>query len=497
MNLDFDHKLFNPNFYHAIKYLSDNSLRYLFFFGGSSSSKTYSLVQAIVLLTIQDGRNSLIFRKVSASIKKTIYNDFKTVISTLQLSEYFDIQNFRIICKLNNAYIDFTGLDNPEKIKGISSYYRLMFDEITEGDIEDFKQLRKRMRGVEGQKLISTFNPIDEGHWIKTEIYDKLNLVSQPTIINNNPLTEVTSVMRADNYIFIRSTYLNNYYVVGSPCGKWGFKDTQTINDFEQDKILDYNFYRIYALGEWGKLTSGIEFFKQFNRENHVSYNNNSDIDDGEVLHISFDENVRPFMPMVIIKCNSETDTILVEDEICAASPHNNINDLLKIFSNKYKDKYSDKKIFVYGDATSRRNDARTEKGYNLYGIISTELKKLGFKYVDVRVPKSNPSVVQSGRFINKLLAGMVSNYKLLINSKCVNTINDFLYLKEDKDGGVLKERVKNKVDGTTYEKYGHNSDCVKYFLIYYLNDEYLKDQNKNTETSIFTISIDDDLIAF
>lgn len=489
-NIDFDKRLFNPNFHHAIKYLSDNTLRYLFFYGGSSSSKTYSIVQAILILTLQDGKNSLVFRKVQSSMKKTILNTFKVIINTHKLNNFFEIQDFKIKC-VNGAIIDFTGLDDSEKIKGIESYYRLFFDEITEGELEDFKQLRKRMRGIEGQKLIATFNPIDEGHWLKQDIYDKLTFESLPTIINNNPLTEVTEVEKCKNYIFVKSTYLNNYYVVGSPDGKWGFKDVQTIDDFEQDKILDYNFYRIYALAEWGKLTSGSEFYKHFKREIHVK---DLIVHNDLPLHISIDENVRPFLPLTV---NQVIDgEIRVIDEICGKNPNNNINDVIRMFANKYSN-WCNKKIFVYGDATSRRNDARTEKGYNLFGIMVEELNKNGFNDVTVRVPNANPSVAQSGRFMNMLLSGIIPGYKLLINSTCTNSINDFLYLKEDKDGNILKERVKNKTDGTTYEKYGHCSDSIRYYCSEYLKEEFNRIQNKNTSTEFFTINIDDDLLAF
>lgn len=492
--IDFDFRLFNPNFYHIIKYLNDDSLRYIFAYGGSSSSKTYSIVQAIVLLTLQDSKNTLVFRKVSATIKKTVYNDFKTVISSMKLNKYFDILDFKIKCKINNAVIDFTGLDDPEKIKGISSYYRLFFDEITEGELDDFKQLRKRMRGIEGQKFIGTFNPIDEGHWIKQSIYDQLPLINLPTILDNNPLTEVTEVQRASNYIFVKSTYLNNYYVVGSPEGyNFGFKDIQTINDFEQDKILDYNFYRIYALAEWGKLVSGTEFYKQFNRSKHVI--SDVEVDINLPLHISIDENSRPFLPLTISQVDDKYITVI--DEICGKNPHNNITDVIKMFVNKYGS-WRDKKVYLYGDATSRKVDARTEKGYNLFGIIYDELTtKHGFKDVVVRVPSCNPSVSQSGRFINMLLANMIEGYSLNINSICLNTINDFLYLKEDKDGKILKERVRNKQDGTTYEKYGHCSDSVRYFIIEYLRDEYNRVNNKNQESEFFTIEIDDNLLAY
>jgi phage terminase large subunit len=480
MNIDFNYKLFNPNFHHIMKCLGDSSLRYVFCYGGSSSSKTYSIVQAIIITTLQDGCNSLIFRKVQASIKKTIYNDFVSVINSLHLQDFFDIQTFQIKCK-NGAIISFMGLDDPEKVKGISSYKRIVVDEITECELEDFNQLRKRMRGVHNQKLILTFNPISDVHWLKTEIYDKLNLSSLPTVIDNNMLTQVAEVQRDKNYIFIRSTYLNNYWVVGSPIGNFGYIDMHTLNDFEFDKNNDINFYNIYALGHWGKLTSGGEFYKQFKSSIHIS-KEDLIIDLNHSLHISFDENVRPYMPMTI---NQYYDNIFrVVDEITASSPNNNIQDLIRLFVNKYSE-FKNKKIYVYGDATSRKQDARVEKGYNLYMMIINQLEENGFTDVELRVPSSNPSVAMSGTFINRILSNLYP-FSILISRNCKETIKDFLYLKEDKDGTILKERGKAS-DGTSYEKYGHLSDSVRYNITKLFYVEYQQLLNNNTQIQAYT----------
>lgn len=435
-------------------------------------------MQAIVIATLQDNQNSLIFRKVQASIKKTIFNDFIQVINKLKLQDYFTVLNFQIKCS-NGAKIDFLGLDDSEKVKGISTYKRIMVDEITECELVDFNQLRKRMRGIDNQKLLLTFNPISEQHWLKQDVIDNLNLTQLPTTINNNPLTEVTEVQRDNNYIFIRSTYLNNYYVSGSPDGTWGYRDEHTLQDFENDKLNDINFYNIYALGLWGKINTGGEFYKQFKTTKHI-LTDIINIDNEQPIHISFDENVRPYMPMTISQVVD--NNWIVIDEITAESPNNNIQDLLRLFINKYSN-YKNK-IYIYGDATSRKQDARVEKGYNLYMMIIKQLEDNGYTNLELRVPSSNPSVAQSGTFINRILAGLYS-FNIYVNNTCKETIKDYLYLKEDRDGNILKERGKAS-DGTTYEKYGHLSDSVRYTLIKYYWDEYQAFLNNNNTTKVF-----------
>jgi len=71
--------------------------------------------------------------------------------------------------------------------------------------------------------------------------------------------------------VVMRSTFENNFWVVGSPCGTFGFEDIQTLADFEDDRLNHFDFYRIYALGEWGKLNIGGEMYKNFKVDRHTA----------------------------------------------------------------------------------------------------------------------------------------------------------------------------------------------------------------------------------
>ena len=72
-----NHKKLNPNAFYLLKYLNDATLRFIILYGGSSSSKSFSVAQCILIQTLQDGENTLVMRKVGASISKTIYEDYK------------------------------------------------------------------------------------------------------------------------------------------------------------------------------------------------------------------------------------------------------------------------------------------------------------------------------------------------------------------------------------------------------------------------------------
>ena len=152
-----NYKKLNPNGFYLLKYLNDETIRFIILYGGSSSGKSYSVAQTILIQTLQDGENNLVMRKVGASILKTIYEDYKVAAIGLGISHLFKFQQNTIKCLVNGAKIDFSGLDDPEKIKGISNYKRVQLEEWSEFEHPDFKQLRKRLRGKKGQQIICTF----------------------------------------------------------------------------------------------------------------------------------------------------------------------------------------------------------------------------------------------------------------------------------------------------------------------------------------------------
>ena len=67
-----NYKKLNPNGFYLLKYLNDETIRFIILYGGSSSGKSYSVAQTILIQTLQDGENTLVMRKVGASIMKII-----------------------------------------------------------------------------------------------------------------------------------------------------------------------------------------------------------------------------------------------------------------------------------------------------------------------------------------------------------------------------------------------------------------------------------------
>lgn len=452
-DIEFDSDLFNDLFYHLQDDFANNDIRFIFAYGGSSASKTYTVVQLLIIRMLSLTDNTMILRKYGCDIKDSIYSDFQKIITEWELNHLFKFQINYIECLLTGAYIRFRGLDDAEKIKGLTGFKRVILEEISQFDEEDLKQIRKRLRGESNQQIIGLFNPISEDHWLK-KLFDSENL----TEIQTN--TNITSKHANNNFVVYKVTYLNNHFIVGDGKGG-GFIDKHTIADFEKDKIKDFNYYQIYGLGNWGRLRTGGEFWKNFNTNKHIE---NVNFNHEHPIHLVFDENVNPYITCLVWQIIGKQAIQI--DEICLEDPRNTRKHTCNEFIARYP---KVKGLFIYGDRTSWKADTGKEKGENFFTDILGYLRD--YK-PSLRLQSVNPSIVQSGGFINQIYADD-SDIKIIIGSNCKKSINDYTYALEDSDGTIKKTKVKNKVTGVTFEEFGHQSDCKRYLITVAFANEY------------------------
>lgn len=494
-----NYKKLNPNGFYLLKYLQDIAIRFIILYGGSSSGKSYSVAQTILIQTLQDGENTLVMRKVGASIQKTIYEDYKVAAKGLGIDHLFKFQQNTIKCLYNGAKIDFSGLDDPEKIKGISNYKRVHLEELSEFDEPDLKQIRKRLRGKVGQQIICTFNPVSETCWIKKKLFDteKWHDVSMTVEIAGKALpeelTKVKSIRmnstksilnprtrqieeHAPDMVVIQSTYLNNFWVVGSPDGTYGYYDEQCIADFEKDRLNDPDYYNVYALGEWGVIRTGSEFFGSFHRGRHSG--EHPYIPDLPI-HISVDNNVLPYISVSYWQVDLSTGIKIWQfHETCAESPNNTVKKSSKLVGKYLKDIGYCDKVYLHGDASTKAANSIDDEKRSWMDLFIDTLQKEGFEIED-KVGNKNPSVAMTGEFINAIFDEIVPGIEIGIDESCTVSIEDYMSVQKDANGAILKTKVKNKITMQTYEEHGHLSDTFRYVVADLCHEEYTAFSNR------------------
>jgi len=197
--------------------------------GGAGSSKSFSLCQLILYWLINfDHLKIFVCRKSQPAVRQSCYSVLSQLASDYGIRESIIEEKVHMNWYFGMNLLHFGGLDDPEKVKSVE-YNVIWMEEATEFTFADFKQLLLRLRAPQRggfqNRLIMSFNPVDEFHWIKKDIIDSKNYDVEE----------------------IHSTYLDN-----------PFLDTDARQDLKNLEMQDPTFYNIYTLGEWGRLENLI-----------------------------------------------------------------------------------------------------------------------------------------------------------------------------------------------------------------------------------------------
>ena len=204
--------------------------------GGAGSSKSYSSLQLIISeCSGVTGQSFLIMRKTMPALRMTTMRDFFNMLKEYKLYNPSNHNKTENTYYLNGNLIQFAGLDDVEKIKS-SAWNKILLEEANEFTWDDYLVLLTRLRGkvqlgATRNQIRLNLNPSDAQGWIPKNL---------PTL----PDTQ-----------FIHSTYRDN-----------PFLDEHYVKILTGLKDIDYNHYRIYALGEWGvlkgRIYSRFDFFE-------------------------------------------------------------------------------------------------------------------------------------------------------------------------------------------------------------------------------------------
>jgi len=244
----------------------------------------------------------------------------------------------------------------------------------------------------------------------------------------------------------------------------------------ESLKMLPKYQYKVFVEGEWDiSLKTGGEFYKCFELDKHVGH---CEYNPELPLHISWDDNVNPYLPVGIFQI--EGKAVRMIDEIAGVNPNNTIKAVCSEIKRKYMGHKSG--MFVYGDSTAQKDDTKIEKGYDFFRLVMEELREF---LPQRRVASSNPSVVARGMWINTFLETGRGGITFMINDSCKKAINDFINLKEAADGTKNKEM--ETVNGVRYQKYGHFTDLTDYLFCFAFAQEYAEYQRGGIVTNPMT----------
>ena len=386
----------------------ENYARTQIFYGGSGSGKSVFLAQRCVYDILKGGRNYLVCRAVGKYIKKSVWQEIKRVIQSWGVEHLFDFQIVQGIIECINGYqIIFTGLDDPEKLKSIvpskGALTDIWVEEATEVQAKTIKDLYKRQRGGDPEtpkRLSMSFNPILQTHWIFETHFSTVGWADDQTSYTSDTLS------------IQKSWYIHN---------KWLTPDD--IADLENE--TDQYYYEVYTLGNWGILGNVIfsnwsvqdlsDMHDQFTNRHHgldFGFSN----DPAALTNTHYDK---------------KRQTIYIYDELYETGLTNDVlaNDIIDMVG---RDR-------VVCDSAEPKSIAEIRK-YGISGAVGAQ--------------KGKDSIIHGIQWLQQ--------QTIIIDTKCVNTRNEFMQYKwkEDKNGKAMRQPIdynNHIIDALryAYEEYG------------------------------------------
>lgn len=186
--------------------------RFVVNIGGSRSTKTYSIIQLLIVKALESTEPLVIsiVRKSLPSLRISVMRDFLDILKQLDLYNAEKHNKTENTYLLNNTLIEFFSIDDAQKRRGTKRDI-LFVNEVNELTWEDFFQLNIRTT----QQVFMDFNP-SETFWYNDQIQNR------------------------DDVTIIHSTYKDNPYL-----------NEEQVNEIERLQFTDKQYYQIYALGEF------------------------------------------------------------------------------------------------------------------------------------------------------------------------------------------------------------------------------------------------------
>lgn len=255
MNIDLT---VNPRFEN---FLFDWNYKTYLLVGGYGSSKSYSIVQKLVLKCLSEKRKVLVVREVYDTHRDSTFSLFKEILEAMDLLAGSPKERFKKVVakespfKLtfpNKSEIIFKGMDKPEKLKSINGVSIVWLEECSEIKYAGYKELRGRLRHpTKSLHFILSTNPVGTENWVYTHFFKSVDDKGEQTVILDDEKLYRLKTLVHDGVYYHHSTADDNYFL-----------PPDYIEELEAMKGYDKDLWRVARQGRFG--INGLRVLPQF-----------------------------------------------------------------------------------------------------------------------------------------------------------------------------------------------------------------------------------------
>jgi PBSX family phage terminase large subunit len=346
---------------------------YNILYGGAGSGKSQTMIQFFLSELLSHGENDnetyVVLRKVAATIRTSVYMDFKNKIYEWGLSDLITAYDGIFEFRSRSNKIIFMGVDNPEKLKSLAQAKYIWVEEATELTKEDFIQVTLRLRGISKhqKRFFLTFNPVSDSHWIKERFFDKPPEVEK------------------DKILIMHSTYKDSTK----------FLDKEYPIRMEALKEVDYTYWDVYANGNWGVWDRETLYVQYFDPKNHVVEGYLRAHPDYP-LYLTFDFNITNTCVVIQFSKNAPGHNNYGTINVIKTYRHGDLGDLC----NMIKQEFPGMRYVVNGDPAGQARSAFTTANMSAYQLISNFMN---LPDMNLQIMRSSPSHLNT-RIIDTLV---------------------------------------------------------------------------------------------
>ncbi len=484
INIDYE-SVFLPCYHHLLNDGDKFNSQFFdidFLYGGRDSGKSRFIATiALISCMIMPYFKCLLIRKVHNTVRSSQFDLIKSIIEQWGIKHLFSINETRmeIIWKANGNGFYGRGLDDVGKIKSFNNPSHCWIEEGNQISSADFVVILTSLRADQRVKTWFSFNPECEVSYTEFWLYQDwfehspVNLswewIKAVEVNYATFLKFPDRVYEKDGKYYIdqhvratHTTYHDNPYCAPERIALY--------ESYKNSKNNAY-WYQTYTLGLWGYRRTGGEFWKCFDE---VIHTRTLTEDSNETIHVIVDNNVDPYVSVQIWQIDMERKRLYQVHEIPCVHPYNTASKAAKELTTWLRRIGYEGTVFVYGDPSANARSTNDDEGRSFFDKFKGKLKEDGWR-INNRVKSSAPGVSISGDFINEIYESNFEGWTIRINISCRKSIEDYTMTKEDPAGGVLKKKIKDPETGRTFEKYGHFTDCKRYFITTVLPNEFQK----------------------